>query len=348
MIEIDGSLGEGGGQIIRSALSLSALTGKAFRIVNVRKNRRKPGLRAQHLSAARAVKEISNADIEGGKIDSKELRFTPRTYKAGNYRFDIGTAGATPLVLQALLPPLIFGRGDSHMTLSGGTHVPISPPFHFIREIFLPTLGQLGISVSASILSYGFYPRGGGLIEAHVRPVGKNGIRSITFAEGKADGVARGVSGVANLPISIAERQKDAALNVLSQRGGGAEIELASVPSPGQGTFIFLKSENGPCRGGFSSIGVRGKRAETVGSEAAQALLDYWGTQGCMDPHLADQIVIYLALAEGKSSFTTTHVTMHLITNLSVIKMFLDIDYTVSGEIGAPGKITIQGAGFSR
>lgn len=346
MIEIDGRFGEGGGQIIRSALSLAALTGRSFRIFNIRNNRPKPGLRAQHVSAVRAVKAVSDASVKGDSIDSRDLLFEPGGLKAGLYTFDIGTAGATPLVLQALLPPLIFAGGPSRVSLSGGTHVPISPSFHFIRDIFLPMLRELGIVVSASVLTYGFYPRGGGQIEADIQPVGEHSIRSMSLREKKVVWGVGGTSAVANLPLSIAERQKSAALGLLSGRGLAAEIDISSVPSPGRGTFLFLTSKDGPCRAGFSSIGVRGKRAEEVGIEAAQAFLDYYVNEGCIDPHLADQLVMYLALAHGESSFTTTGVSPHLLTNLWVIKKFLDIDYTVEGDVGTPGKVWMRGAGY--
>ncbi len=348
MIEIDGKFGEGGGQIIRTALSLAALTGSAFRIFNIRSNRPKPGLRAQHLSAVRAVKAVSDASVEGDTIDSRELRFKPGPLRAGTYTFDIGTAGATPLVLQALLPPLIFAEDPSRVLLSGGTHVPISPPFHFIGDVFLPTVRDLGVIVRASLVTYGFYPRGGGQIAADIQGVEGQGIRSVSFQGKKVIWGVSGISAVANLPLTIAERQKRAVLSHLAGRGLSAEIEISSVPSPGHGTFVFLMSRDGPCRAGFSSIGVRGKRAEVVGEEVARAFLDYYSNDGCIDPHLADQLVIYLALAHGESSFTTTAVSSHLITNLWVISKFLDIRYAVEGDVGMPGKVWIRGAGYSK
>jgi RNA 3'-terminal phosphate cyclase (ATP) len=348
VIEIDGGFGEGGGQIIRTALSLSVLLNAPFHMTNIRKNRPKPGLRAQHLAAVRAAKEISGGQVEGDEIGSEHFSFTPAKPKGGSYRFEIGTAGATPLVLQTLLPPLVFADVPSRLSLSGGTHVPISPPFHYIEEVFLPVLGELGVRARVSITTYGFYPRGGGQIEAEIVPLGTGRLNPFVSPTEKAVWAVRGTSAVANLPLSIAERQKQAALVALRRVAVGVEIENLSVPSPGAGTFLFLKAQGGACRAGFSSIGIRGKRAEVVGAEAATALLEYYHGEGCVDPHLADQLVIYQALAEGEGSFTTTAITQHLLTNLTVIKRFLDIDYRVEGTAGTPGRVMIRGVGYRR
>jgi RNA 3'-terminal phosphate cyclase (ATP) len=347
MIEIDGGMGEGGGQIIRTALSLSALLGTPFLIDNIRKNRPKPGLRAQHLVAVRAVKTISKARVEGDQIGSTRLFFEPRKVEPGTYRFDIGTAGATPLVLQALLPPLLFTDVPSHLSLTGGTHVPISPPLNFVQEVFVPFLFEMGFEVRVSLGVYGFYPRGGGHIAAAIKPLGRVPLESIDLPQTKSIWMVRGVSAVGNLPLSIAERQKNAALETLKAIAAPVEIETVSVaPSPGTGTFFFLQALGGQCRGGFSSIGIRGKRAETVGMEAASALLEYYRKPGCVDPNLADQIVLYMALAHGTSSFTTTEVTPHLLTNLSIIEMFTRSRSRIEGEAGAPGRVTIEGIAF--
>jgi len=347
MVEIDGSLGEGGGQIIRTSLSLSALTNTPFLIANIRSRRPKPGLRAQHLSAARAMQEIAGAHLEGDEIGSEKIIFEPGAVRGGIFRFDIGTAGATSLVLEALLPPLLYADSGSRISLRGGTHVPISPPFHFIRDVFLPFLSELSIQVKTSIKTYGFYPKGGGEIEAEVAALGARPLDRVEFPENKAIWAVRGISAVANLPLSIAERQKQAALAALKGLTPTIEVDTRSVSSPGTGTFLFLKAEGGACRAGFSSIGVRGKRAETVGSEAASALLEYWRRPGCVDPLLADQIVIYMALSRGRSSLTTTAITPHLLTNLAVIEKFLHNGYHVEGQTGSPGKVTIDGVGFT-
>jgi RNA 3'-terminal phosphate cyclase (ATP) len=220
---------------------------------------------------------------------------------------------------------------------------------HFIREIFLPVLTGMGPEVKVSLRVYGFYPRGGGEVEAHVRPIMEGAsLHRPAFPEKKSVWAVRGISAVANLPLSIAERQKKAAMEVLREIKIDTDIKVTSVSAPSPGTFVFLKAEGGACIAGFSSVGIRGKRAEVVGSEAASAFLQYYHRDGCIDPHLADQIVIYLALAPGTTSFTTTAITPHLLTNLAVIKKFLDVQYTVEGQVSGPGRISIRGAGYSR
>lgn len=339
MLEIDGSFGEGGGQVLRTSLSLSCLLNKPFRIFNIRTKRKKPGLMPQHLMGIRALKLISNARVEGDSVGSTELIFEPEEVKAGDYLFDIGTAGSTSLLLQAIILPLIFAKSRSSLSLKGGTHVPFSPPFHYISEVFIPILKKLGIRIEAKIESYGFYPKGGGKVRVEIMPSGR--IKGMSFLERGGIKKLRGVSGVGNLPLSIAERQKDAALKVLTSEGLKAEIEPLSVSTPGQGTFIFLGAETDNCLAGFSSLGERGKRAELVGEEAAKNYLNYYSTSACLDHHMADQIVLYLSIAKEESSFITSEVSNHLLTNLWAIGKLSDARYEVEGEMGKPGKITI-------
>ncbi len=340
MIEIDGSFGEGGGQILRTSLSLSCLLNKPFRLFNIRKGRKKPGLMPQHLMGIRSLKLISNAKVEGDSEGSTELSFEPSEVKAGDYFFDIGTAGSTSLLLQAILPALIFAKIRSSLTLKGGTHVPFSPPFHYITKVFIPMLNKLGVGVRATIESYGFYPKGGGKVNVEITP--SEVIKGMNFLERGDIKKITGISGVGNLPISIAERQRDATLKILSSIGIKAEIETLSVPTPGQGTFIFLEVLTGNCIAGFSSLGERGKKAELVGEEAAENLLDYYSTSACLDHHLSDQIVLYLAIAQDESSLTTSEISNHLLTNLWAIDKFLSVQYVIEGEVGKPGRVTIK------
>ncbi len=346
MLEIDGSVGEGGGQILRTALSLSACFTTPFKIKNIRKNRKKPGLMPQHLAGVRAMAAICGAHVEGASMGSIDLVFQPAKPKPGTYRFDIGTAGATSLLLQTLLPPLIVAGAPSSLVLTGGTHVPMSPPFDYIYAVFIPALKKLGVTIGASIESYGFYPKGGGKILVQIRPeYALNQSRNIDFTDPPTVASIRGVSGVGNLPLSIAERQKTAAEHALVSAGLQVSIETISVASSGPGTFIFLKPEGDSSLAGFSSVGERGKRAEKVGGEAAGALLEYSAAHACLDPHLGDQIALYLAMVPGVSLFATSRITQHLLTNLWVIQRFLGISYTVDGKPGEPGRVTISGPG---
>jgi len=344
MIEIDGSWGEGGGQILRTSLSLSCLLNVPLRIYNIRKGRKKPGLMPQHLTAVRASALISGAYIEGDKEGSTELIFRPKGIKAGEYFFDITTAGSVSLLAQCLLPALIFSEGSSTLTLLGGTHVPFSPVFHYISMVFVPMLRRLGIDIEAEIESYGFYPRGGGRVRLRIN--GKS-LKKQGFTEISDRGrilFTRGISGVANLPISIAERQKEGFLKAFKDFSlpQPPEIELKEVNSPGQGTFFFFLIEAEGSISGFSSLGERGKRAEIVGEEVAIECLKYLNSGAALDPHLADQIVLYLALLKEGAGFSTSRITKHLLTNLWVIERFLGISYSVDGLEGEAGRVTLR------
>ena len=262
MIEIDGSYGEGGGQIVRSALSLSCLFRKPFRIFNIRKGRGKPGLMPQHLTCVRAAQLISGAEVKGEHAGSTELLFSPKEVKGGYFSFDIGTAGSTSLVFQTLIPALAFSQQKTILTLKGGTHVPFSPSFHYLSGIFIHFLEQLGIRVQIAIESYGFYPKGGGIVRADIFPP-KN-IKPLRIIERGSILRLTGYSAVGNLPLSIAERQKDALVKRINYEIKDIKvsplIELLEVPSMGQGTFVYLESRAQHSIAGFTALGARGKK----------------------------------------------------------------------------------------
>jgi RNA 3'-terminal phosphate cyclase (ATP) len=337
MVEIDGSFGEGGGQILRTSLGLSCLLEAPFRIRNIRKRRKKPGLMPQHLTCVRAAARICGANVEGGTQGSTELTFRPGPTLAGVYDFSIGTAGSTSLVLQAILPPLLAASEASTVTLSGGTHVPMSPPFHYIRDVFLPALEALGARVSARIEAYGFYPRGGGTVTFSIPPCGKLA-PWVCQTPGELVSI-EGVSAVGRLPLSIATRQREAALEALA--GHNALIETAQVRSLSPGTFVFLKVQHEHAAAGFCALGERGKRAETVGLEAAEELRGFLSSGACLDHHLADQMILYLALAEGQSIITASKISDHLRTNMYVIEQFTDAAFTIQ----LPDTVTVKGCG---
>jgi len=336
-VEIDGSFGEGGGQVLRTTLSLSCITGKPVRIFNIRKNRPKPGLMPQHLVSVKALARISGAEARGTEPGSMEISFKPGPVTAGEYLFEIGTAGSVALLLQSLLPPLLFAKAPSRLVLTGGTHVPFSPPFDFLRDVYSPWLARIGVHVSCEIEQYGFYPRGGGRITARIAPAAE--IRGVDIREKGAVLSIVGRSCVANLPLSIADRQRKAAIDSLAAHSPA--IDTAIVPSPGKGTFLFFKvdTEAGPA--GFSALGAIGKRAEDVGREAALEALAYFGSRAALDPRLADQLVLFLALSKEPSTFTTSQVTNHLVTHLHVVRRMLGTRFEIEGSVGEPGTVRL-------
>jgi RNA 3'-terminal phosphate cyclase (ATP) len=341
MIEIDGSYGEGGGQILRTALALSAFLRRPLRIRHIRGKRKNPGMKPQHLTSVEALGRIAGAKVEGKTMGSQTLSFIPKEISPGDYQFGIGTAGSITLLLQALLLPLSQSAKNSRLILEGGTHVPWSPPFHYLQEVLFPTLRRLGVSVRGRLERWGWYPRGGGVLCVEIDPgfgyhplslVNRGGLKKI-----------RGLSAASNLPRSIVERQRDEILRRI-QKGMNVEGEISllpDAPAVGQGSFLFLVAEFEEGTAGFSALGQRGKPAEEVAKEAFLSLQNYMESEGCVDPYLADQLVPFMALARGMSSFTTSRITEHLLTNLWVVQQFLDVKIARQGEKGSWGKIEL-------
>jgi RNA 3'-terminal phosphate cyclase (ATP) len=255
----------------------------------------------------------------------------------GNYLFEITTAGSCTLVLQTLLSPLMFGEKPSIITIKGGTHVPLSPTYHYLTEVLLPMLRKVGVLVDSTIYKYGFYPKGGGEVNFTIHPVSQ--LKGLNLSERGELTALHGYSAVSRLPIQIARRQKSAMEQKV--KSFPVDIHIMNVVSPGEGTFTFLAAQYENTLAGFSSIGKRGKPAEKVGAETAEAFLDFHRKPAAFDPHLADQVVLYLSLSREDSSFTTSCITEHLLTNLWVIKKFIDIKYEVEGQLNAEGRIKI-------
>jgi RNA 3'-terminal phosphate cyclase (ATP) len=339
LIEIDGSYGEGGGQILRTALALSAILRRPFTIHHIRSKRKNPGLQAQHLEAVEALAQITEAHTEGVRFGSQKITFIPQKILPGDYQFEIRTAGSITLLLQAIFLPLCLAHGTSMLTLVGGTHVPWSPSFHYFSEVLLPTLKWMGVCAEAAIEKWGFYPRGGGKIRLKINPVHE--LKPVFLIGRGSLKKIHGLSAISNLPKHVAERQKDQALKRIQEElKRDVEIDvLYDVTSNGPGSFLFLLAEYEKTLAGFSSLGSRGKPAEKVADEAVDALKNHIESDGCIDPNLADQLIPFMALAKGNSSFTTTRITEHLLTNLWVIQHFLDVRISITGEREKRGKV---------
>lgn len=345
LILLDGSHGEGGGQILRTALTLSLLTGRPFRISKIRANREKPGLRPQHKAAVEAAAMLGRAEILGCEVGSRDLVFRPGKVEARDLVIDIGTAGSTGMVLQTLhLPMGMRSETACRLTLIGGTFNPKAPPSPFLERTWRGHLANFGMPVALSMTSAGFYPRGGGRLEAWIEPATPKPWVRTTRGELLR---IRGVAGASNLPEHVANRMRDRAVSRLSEAGLNVELEIetTSWPSIGQGAAIALAAEHaGAAPATFVGIGERGKPAETVADEAVDELLDFLSIpDGAVDPHSADQILLPLALAEGRSVYTVSHVTEHLRTNVATIRAFLDRPIEVEEPLaeGRPGRVVV-------
>ena len=340
VIEIDGSQGEGGGQVLRSSLALALLTGRPFHLRNVRARRSKPGLQPQHLKSVQAAAEIGQARLHGASLGSCDLSFEPGPVRAGSYRFDIGTAGATGLVLHTIYLPLALrGEGPSEVTLTGGTHVTHSPSFHFLDATWRPHIAALGLNVSLRLDRPGFYPRGGGVVRAFLQPC--RAVQPLTLTE-RGEVTIMGTSAVAGLDRGIAARQSRRARQLLERADLEATIREESWDG-GPGSVLVLRAEAGGVPATFVGLGARGKPAEVVAEEAVAELLAFvQAGQGAVDPHSADQLVLPLAFAAGASEYTTSDITLHLTTNIGIIRRFIERDIVIEGAEGQPGRVLIR------
>ncbi len=328
MIMIDGSFGEGGGQILRSSLALSLITGKPFQIRNIRAGRKNPGLMRQHLTAVNAAVEVGQAQVTGNQIGSAILTFSPQTVTAKKYHFSVGTAGSTTLVLQTILPALLVADAPSEIILEGGTHNPFAPPYSFLEKVFVPVLRQMGPDIALHLQRPGFYPAGGGCFTVTVQP--KARLDRIDILERGAI-VHRSVKAyVANLPKMIGQRELGVIRSRLSWDKNALEL-VEVTDSHGPGNIVTAEIQSERLTELFTGFGMKGLPADQVPLEMIQEVRDYLDAGVPVGRHLADQIMIPMAMAGG-GRFRTLPLTLHSTTNLEILKQFLDIRVDVSKE----------------
>lgn len=327
-VVIDGSLGEGGGQIIRSALALSLVTGRPVRITRIRAGRQKPGLLRQHLTGVKAAAEVGRAAVDGDTLGSSQLRFVPTTIAAGHYRWDIGSAGSTTLVAQTVLPALLFADGVSQLTIVGGTHNSMAPPFDFLQVAYLPLLQRMGPCVEASLQQYGFYPAGGGQLTLTVQPAPLRGFDLLERGQllgQSAEAV------VANLPLEIAQRELDTVRRRLDW-DGTATLHPRRVPGPGPGNAVMIRYDFQHVSEVFTGFGQRGVTAERVAANAVRDARNYLRSTAVLGEYLTDQWLLLLALAvwqTGQSySFSCLPLSSHSTTHMRIIEQFLGVTCT--------------------
>lgn len=349
MLLIDGRQGEGGGQILRTCLALSTLTGRAFRIVGIRGNRSRPGLRPQHLTAVRAAAAICSALLVGDVLDSTTLEFHPMDRPhGGDYEFDIAqaspsgrSAGAVTLLVQAILWPLVFSDEPSRLIVHGGTFVPHSPPYHYLEEVARPGFMRFGVTLITEIRSWGWMSDGGGSILVNIEPA--DGLENVHFQAVPSTEVS-GVAAVTNLPSHIPHRMARRAHNLLAAAGLSPQIQPIRERGAGPGAGIVLWGS----QAGFSRLGHKGLPAEEVAEDAVAELLAFLDNGLAVDHYLADQLLLPMALAKGSSSLTTSRLTQHTLTVVELLRMWLDIHIDVAGDMDEPGEIIVNGYGMAR
>lgn len=336
MIVIDGSYGEGGGQILRTSVALSVITGKPVKIIKIRANRPNPGLRPQHLHGILALKELSNAKVKGAEVGSTALEFIPGKAEPKHIRVPVKTAGSITLVLQALLPAMAFTGGSFEIT--GGTDVPWSPPVDYLKNVTLFALEKMGLKVELELKRRGHYPKGGGLVTGRVEPWEER--KPLVALEWGRIERFGGISHATNLPAHVAERQAKAAKERLEELySAPAEIETEVSRSLGPGSGIVVWAETDSLRLGGDALGKRGKPAEAVGREAADELIEALTLRKATDKFLGDQLIPFLAFAGGEIG--VTEITNHLVTNVWVVEQFLGKTFEVEGEVGEPGVVKV-------
>jgi RNA 3'-phosphate cyclase len=333
-LEIDGSFGEGGGQILRTATCFSIIQGQPIRVTKVRAGRKAPGLRPQHSATLKILGEICNASLEGAEVGSTEVTFAPGRVENRVLRFDLGTAASVTLVLQAVVPAVALSGASLDLELIGGTDVPWSPTSDYITSVLVPGFRLMGMRFNLHVERRGYYPRGGGRVRAKIEPC--NEVLAVDLAKRSERPAASIQSRCGRLPRGVAERQAEAAKGILE--GGKVvlgDIVVTEEDSLSPGSSITIAAAGQGCYIGADSIGAKGKRAEKVGSEAAAEFLDVFESGACVDAHLSDMMAPFLCLASSESRLLAPKVTEHLRTSLHVAEQFTGTKYAFGAENGA-------------
>ena len=340
MITIDGSQGEGGGQILRTSLGLSLVTGQAVRIEKIRAKRSKPGLLRQHLTALQAAAAIGQAEITGDFLGARELTFKPNGVHSDDYHFAVGTAGSTSLVLQTVLPALMLADGPTTLTLEGGTHNPFAPPFPFLEKAFLPLVNRMGPQVEAELVRAGFYPAGGGRVVYRVTPTEK--LQPLELHERGAIHTRQATAFVVNLPEHIAERELKIVGRKLSWEADWLQTVVHRV-NGGPGNVITIEIASDNVTEVFTAFGEKGRTAETVAEEAVKQARRYLAGAAVAGEYLTDQLLLPMALAGG-GTFTTSALSQHTLTNIETIKKFLDVTININETASRLWRVNITNA----
>lgn len=330
MLQIDGSYGEGGGQILRYALALSAFTKKPVEINNIRANRPVPGIRPQHHTAISCIKSICKGAIEGLSIGSSKLTFLPGEVQPGEYSFDIGTAGSMTLVFQACILSSINTTKPITIKLTGGTDVKWAPTWDYFTHVFLPLIQKMGVSTDAQLIKRGYYPKGGGEAVLTIYPVKK--LQRLQLEEKQDFRKIEGIVHIANLPDHISKRMKHAALEIAVKNGIRSYIEVDKTTSFSPGTGITLWSKSDRTVVGSTFLGERGFTSEKIGENAAEQLIKEINVGATIDTFAIDQILPYMVLAEGESVCMVSELSNHTQTNMWLLKQFFDVKFEVKKQ----------------
>lgn len=340
-VEIDGSLGEGGGQILRSALTMSLITQRPFHVTKIRAGRPRPGIGHQHLEAIHAAAQISHSEVEGDELQSQELTFIPGIPEPGKYTFQVATAGSVSLIFQTVVLPLALAGKASEIELKGGTHVLWAPPYDYLRDIWGKMMQNLGLELTFTLHQAGYYPKGGGALTIKINPVSR--FKTLECLERNALVSLEIRAIISKLSQDIAKRELASLTKGIAALGLAQHMQtrVEEYPAPNPGNMAFIGVNFGNMLAGFSSIGEKGKTAEKVAEEVLADFRQFWSQHAPVEQYLADQLLLPLTFADGPSSYRVAQITQHLTTNAYIIQKFKDIRIAVEGKEGESGVVKV-------